>query len=457
MEHQQVSENKMGYMPINRLLLSMSIPVMISMLVQALYNIVDSVFVARISENALTAVSLVFPIQNLMISVATGTAVGVNALVSRRLGQKKFQEANETANNAILLALLSYVVFMLIGVFGSGSFLLAQTDILEIVEAGTQYMTIVLAAGFGVFGQICLERLLQATGRMMYTMVTQMAGAVINIIFDPLLIFGIGPFPELGVRGAAIATVMGQIIAMILALIFNVKCNPEIQLRFSLMKPKKDIIKDIYVIGIPSILMMSIGSLMTFCTNKILMGFTATATAVFGAYFKLQSFAFMPLFGMNQGVIPIVGYNLGAGKKDRIREVWKMGMIYAYVIMLICLALMQIIPDRLLMWFDASEQMLAIGVPAFRIISLCFLSAGGCVIGSSVFQGTGRSIYSLIVSACRQLVVLLPVELLLAKVTGELNMVWWAFPIAEVLGLIITIILLVKLFKNLDQMMKKLN
>lgn len=457
-EQEQISprENKMATMPVNKLLLSMSVPLIISTLVLGLYNIVDSMFVARICEDALTAVSLAFPMQNFMIAVATGTGVGVNALISRRLGQKQFESVNKTANNAVFLAFCSYILFLLIGLFGTEVFLRAQTDIENIVSYGISYLRIICVLSFGMFGQVMMERLLQSTGRTVCTMGTQLLGAIINIIMDPILIFGIGPFPELGVAGAAYATVLGQIAAMILALIFNIKVNEEITLSFRLMKPDIQIIKQVYAIGIPSILMVSISSVMTFALNKILLQFTSTATAVFGAYFKLQSFVFMPLFGMNNAMVPIVGYNFGAGNKERILKTHKTAWAYSCIFMWGGFAIFQLVPDKLLQLFSASSNMMAIGIPALHWISLAFLVAGFSVVTISVFQALGKSIYSLFVSVARQLVVLVPLAYLMS-LTGKLNLVWISIPIAEAAAAVMTFIIFINMRKRLDVMMEQIN
>lgn len=447
---------KMGEMPMHKLFLSMSIPLIISMLVQALYNIVDSIFVSWICEDALTAVSLVAPIQNLMIAVASGTGVGMNALISRKLGQKKTDEANVAANNGLLLAICSYGVFLILGLTCARPFMLLQTDIKAIVDYGTTYMTIVMAMSVGMFGQMTIERLLQATGRTVFPMITQMSGAIINIIFDWLLIFGIGPFPELGVAGAAYATIFGQCVAMILGFIFNAKYNHEVRLNIRLMRPVGAVIKEIYKIGIPSILMVSIGSVMTFGMNKILMGFTSTATAVFGVYFKLQGIVFMPLFGMNGSVVPIVGYNYGAGKKERIRQVYKIGCIYGCLFMWAGFAAFQLLPRQLLTFFNASENMMGIGVQALRIASIVFIFAGISVISGALFQGVGKSIYSMVVSFIRQLIVLLPAAYILAQF-GNLTYVWFAIPLSEFAGFLVTIVIMRNLLKKLDDMMAHLN
>ncbi len=431
------TENKMGTMPINRLLVNISLPMVVSMLVQALYNIVDSIFVAQIDEYALTAVSLAFPLQNFMIAVAAGTGVGVNALLS--------------AGNAVFLTFVNYALFVIIGVFFSGLYFELQTDIPEIIQYGKTYLLICTAASFGMYGQFCFERLLQATGRTVCTMITQTTGAVINLIFDPILIFGLFGFPKMGIAGAAVATVFGQIVAMIFAFYYNQKKNTEIRLTISNIRPDKQTLKQIYEVAIPAILMQSIGSVMTFFMNKILLGFTSTAAAVFGVFFKLQSFIFMPVFGMNNGLIPIVAYNYGAGYKDRIMKVMKSSMIAAVVMMVAGLLTAELIPDKLLLLFNASDQMVEIGVPALRILSVCYLFAGISIVASGVFQGLGKSVYSLVLSIIRQLVILLPAAYLLS-LTGILEAVWFSFPLAELAALFMTCIYLKKVNKNLDNM-----
>ncbi|MBE7034967.1 MAG: MATE family efflux transporter [Ruminococcaceae bacterium] len=441
------TENKMGVMPINRLLLSMSVPMMISMLVQALYNIVDSIFVARLNENALTAVSLAFPVQNLMIAVAVGTGVGVNALLSRSLGEKNQDVVNKTATNSLLLFFLSYILFAVFGLFGSHLFFRTQTSDAEIIRYGTSYTSIICALAFGVFGQVIFERLLQSTGKTVYSMITQTFGAVINIILDPIMIFGLFGFPRMEVAGAALATVVGQIAAMFLGLYFNLKHNKEVSIKMKGFRPDGQIIKRIYSVGVPSIIMQSIASIMTFGLNQILISFTATATAVFGVYFKLQSFIFMPVFGLNNGMVPIVAYNLGAGKKDRMTRTIKLSIIYAISLMLLGMLVMQLFPKELLLLFDASTSMMEIGTVALRTISLSFLFAGFCIITVSVFQSIGNGLWSMFISIIRQLVVLLPAAYLLSK-TGKLNLVWYAFPIAEFVSLVICAFLLKRLYKT---------
>lgn len=434
------AENKMGTMPINRLLLSMSLPMVISMLVQAMYNIIDSVFVAQIGEEALTAVSLAFPVQNLMIAVSVGTCVGVNALLSRSLGEKNMAAADNAADNGIFLAFLSYLAFAAFGLFGARHFFAGQTDNPLIVEYGTQYLSICCVFCFGLFLEMMLERIMQSTGRTIYNMLTQGAGAIINIILDPIMIFGLFGFPALGIRGAAIATVTGQIIAMLLSVFFNKTKNPDVTIRLKGFRPHKKTIATIYEVGIPSIIMQSIASVMTFGMNKILIMFSETAVSVFGIYFKLQSFIFMPVFGLNNGMIPIIAYNYGARKKKRIMDTAKLSIFMAVGIMLFGLMIFQLLPVQLLQMFNASPYMLEIGVPALRLISISFLFAGYCIIVGSVFQALGNGIYSLIVSVARQLVCILPLAYLFANNFG-LNSVWYAFPMAEIIAAVLSTVL----------------
>lgn len=438
MSNLEKKENKMGVMPINRLLLSMALPIMASMLVQALYNVVDSIFVAKINEDALTAVSLAFPIQTLMIAIGTGTGVGINALLSRSLGEKNYEMADKAANNAILLAIFSYVICALFGFFGSRWFFMTQTDDPVLIKNGQEYMTVIMTCSFGLYGQLVFERLLQATGRTVYSMYTQGLGAILNIILDPILIFGYFGLPAMGIKGAAIATVIGQSAAMLTGLWLNVKKNTEITLKFREMKPDFAVIGKIYAVGVPSIIMASIGSVMTYGMNRILMGFSSTAAAVFGVYFKLQSFFFMPVFGLNNGMVPIISYNFGARKKDRMLHTFRLSLFYAFSLMALGLVVMQLFPRQLFSMFEASSDMLAIAIPALRIISIHFLFAGVCIICLTMFQALGNGTLSLIVSVCRQLVVLLPAAYLLS-LSGNVNMVWWAFPIAELVSLTLSL------------------
>lgn len=448
------SENKMGVMPVGRLLAGMAVPMMISMLVQAFYNIVDSVFVSYVNENALNAVSLAFPLQQLMIAFCGGTAVGMNALLSRALGAKQYEKVNKIAGSGILVSFLSFVVFAVLGVTLARPFFLAQTEVEQIVGYGEDYVTVCLGVSIGVFFQFYFEKLLQSTGRTVLTMITQTVGAVINIIMDPILIFGLLGMPRLEVKGAAIATVLGQIVASILAIIFNIKFNKDVRISFKYIRWNTKIIKDIYRIGLPSIVMQSIGSVMTFGINKILIAFTTTATAVFGAYFKLQSFVFMPIFGLNNGMVPIIAYNYGARRFDRVKKTVRLTLISATVIMALGVLAFELIPGVLLSFFNASEEMLEIGVTALRIIAIHFILAGFCIIAGSVCQAIGKPVDSLIVSVCRQLVVLLPAAWLLSK-TGRLELVWFAFPIAECVSLILSTIFLLKTMKRAKSRLKE--
>ena len=437
----------MGVMPVRRLLITMSLPMMISMLVQALYNVVDSMFVSYISEYALTAVGLAFPAQNLMISVGVGTGVGVNALLSKSLGEKNFDAANKAAVNGIFLAFCSWAAFALLGGFFSRTFMALQTDVPEIIAYGDTYLTIIAVASVGMMFQICFERLLQSTGKAIYTMLSQGLGAVINLILDPLLIFGLGPFPAMGIAGAALATVIGQCVGALLGLFCNLRRNPEITISFRGFRPHGVTIRKIYAVGVPSIIMSSIGSVMTFGMNKILGAFNSTAVAVFSAYFKLESFIFMPVFGLNNGIVPIIAYNYGARKPDRIRAAAKLGFLYGAAIMAVGVLLFWLIPGRLLGIFNASDYMLEIGIPALRLISLSFLPAAFGIVTSSVCQALGHGVLSLIVSVLRQLVLILPVSWLLGHFVG-LSAVWAAFPFAEVFSFLLSAVFMGYMFKT---------
>ena len=443
-----VKENKMGTMPINKLLISMALPMMISMLVQAMYNIVDSMYVSRISEDALTAVSLAFPIQQLMIALGAGMGVGVNAVLSKALGEKDFEKANKAAENGIFLSVISFVVFFFVGLFAVDPFYMSQTTDPEILQAGHDYLTVICCASIGMYMQFIFERLMQSTGRTVYSMITQTLGAVINIVLDPILIFGMFGMPEMGVKGAAVATVIGQIIGAVVGYILNVTKNHDIHISFKGFRPDFGIIKVIYVVGVPSIIMQAVGSVMNYAMNQILIGFTSTATEVFGAYYKLQSFIFMPVFGLTNGMIPIIAFNNGAGNRSRVIQTIKSSAILAVCIMLTGLTVMQIFPAKLLAIFNASEHMLGIGVVALRLISLSFVFAGYCIIMGSVFQALGNGVYSMIVSIVRQLVVLLPVAYLFS-LTGNLDMVWMAFPIAELFSLTLSTVFLIKINKKI--------
>lgn len=445
-------ENKMGTQPIAPLLISMALPMMVSMLVQALYNVVDSIYVSRLSEAALTAVSLAFPVQNLMIAVAVGTGVGVNALLSRSLGEKRFDQADRAANNGLFLALCSMVVFVLLGLFGSRAFFCSQTTDPEILEGGIAYMRIVTIFSQGIFLQCMLEKLLTSTGKTFYSMLLQLSGAVINILLDPVLIFGMFGLPRMGVAGAAAATVIGQWAAMLLGFWLNMRKNDEIHLSLAGLRPHWITIKLIYSVGLPSIAMQSIGSVMTFCMNTILMSFTSTATAVFGVYFKLQSFVFMPVFGLNNAMVPIISYNYGARKPDRMLKTIRLSMAYAGCIMVAGFAVFQLFPDQLLGLFDASPEMLAIGEHALRRISYSFLLAWACIIVGSVFQALGRGMLSLWVSVGRQLLALIPLAWLFS-LSGQLDLVWFSFPCAELVSLALSMIFFLRVYRQIIQPM----
>ncbi len=446
-----MKENKLGVMPVSKLIWNMSLPIIASMLVQALYNIVDSVFVSMVSEQSLTAVSLAFPAQQLMIGLASGTAVGVNALMGRALGAKQQDRADRVAINGVFLAFLGFVLCAALGISLSNLFFHAQTDVEEIISLGNSYLRIVTGCSFAVFGQVMFERLLQGTGRSLYSMYTQGLGAIINLILDPVFIFVF----KLGVAGAAIATVIGQCCACALAIYFNLTKNHDIHLRFRGFRPDWRIIGSIYAIGLPSVIMMAIGSVMTFLMNKILIVYHAaheTAATAFGIYFKLNSFIFMPVFGLNNGVVPIVAYNYGAQNRSRLTEAIRRSVIYASCIMFIGMIIFLTVPHLLLKIFSATDTMLAVGTPCLRIICLSFSFAGACIALGSSFQALGKSIYSMINSIVRQLVFLIPAAYVLARygaTVGNSDLVWWSYPIAEVASLIMTLIFFRRIYRTL--------
>ena len=445
-----VTENKMGTMPVGKLLFNMSLPMMISMLVQALYNIVDSIFVAKLSENALTAVSLAFPLQTLLIAVGTGTGVGMNALISKSLGERDFKKANKIADNGMFLYALSYLVFLILGLTVVKPFYASQignADV-EIMELGIDYLSTVMMFSVGLFAQIYFERLLTSTGRTIFSMTSQLCGALTNIILDPILIFGLLGAPKMGVTGAALATVIGQCVAGIIACVCNHKFNHEISLNLKGFTPDPQIIGHIYAIGIPSIIMQSIGSIMTYCMNRILITFSSTATAVFGVYFKLQSFFFMPVFGLNNGITPIIAYNYGAKQRKRMIKTIKLSLLVSFCLTFIGFLSFEGIPQVLLGMFNASDDMLTIGVPALRIIGIHYLIAWFCIIIGTVFQALGKAVFSMIVSIMRQLVALIPAAYILAKI-GGIHAVWWAFPIAELISLAVTLFFFVKIYRSI--------
>ena len=442
-------ENKMGTMPVNRLLVTMSLPMMISMVVQALYNVVDSIFVSWLSEDALAAVTLAFPVQSLMIAFGAGLGVGVNALLSRSLGEKNQENVRDSVTHGMMIYAAVYLIFLLIGIFLPRPFMASQTGAPAILSDGAAYLSIVCGCSFGLFGQFLFERLLQATGRTIFSMITQSVGAVINIILDPILIFGLLGAPKMGVAGAAAATVIGQTAAALLAFFFNLKFNSDISLSLKGIKVRWSVFRSILSVGIPSVLMQAIGSLMNLGMNAILISFSSTAVAVFGVYFKLQSFVFMPVIGM----VPIAAYNYGAKRRDRLLKTVKLSIVYAVCIMVIGLIIAQLIPEKLLGIFNASDDMMQMGVFALRIISIHFPIAGISIILSSVFQALGKGLYSLSISFARQIVVLLPLAFLFSRI-GGLNMVWWSYPLAELLSLTLCIFFFARVNRNILSQLK---
>lgn len=445
-----ITENKMGVMPVGKLVVNVSLPMMISMLVQAMYNIVDSIFVAKLSENALTAVSLAFPLQTLLIAVGAGTGVGMNALLSKSLGEKNFEKANDTVNNGALIFLMSGILFLVLGCTVVKPFYAGQIGSADpvIMEYGISYLTIVMVCSVGLMFQFFFERLLTSTGKTVYSMISQLSGAITNIILDPIMIFGLLGCPAMGVAGAAIATVIGQCVGACVGAFCHFRYNKEISLSLKGYQPSGKIIWIIYQVGIPSIVMQSIGSIMTYSMNLILMSFSATATAVFGVYFKLQSFFFMPVFGLNNGITPIIAYSYGARQRKRMVKAIRVSMGIAFCLLLLGFAAFELVPELLLGFFDASEEMLTIGVPALRTIAYSFLIAWFCIIASTVFQALGHAVFSLIVSVMRQLVVLVPVAYVLAKL-GGIHAVWWAFPIAEIMSGLMSGIFLARIYRKI--------
>ena len=447
METKTLAENKMGVMPVPKLLMNMALPMIISMLVQALYNIVDSIYVSQVSESAVTALSLAFPVQNLQVGFAVGLGVGVNSLLSKSLGQKNQEAADRAAGNGILLELIAVVLFVLFGLFGVRRYFSMQSQVAETVESGIAYTRICCVFTMGMFLEILGERLLQATGRTMHSMVVQATGAIINIILDPIFIHGRFGIPAMGVAGAAVATVIGQWIGACLCIFFNLRYNSDIRFSWRFLKPKAGTVGPILAVGVPAIVMNAIGSVMNFGMNQILQSFQETATGVFGIYYKLQSFFFMPLFGMNSATISIIAYNYGAKKPDRIVRTLRWACGIAVGIMLAGLLAFQLAPDVLLGLFNPSEDFLAIGTSALRIISFHFPVAAFCIILGACFQALGNGIYSTIVSLCRQLFVLLPVAYLLS-LTGDVHNVWWAFPVAEIASGFVTALLFTRIYRQ---------
>ena len=441
------AENKMGVMPIMKLIINMSLPMMFSMFIMALYNIVDSIFVAKISEDALTAVSLAFPIQNLMISFAVGTGVGVNALLSKRLGQRNQEDVDKTAMNAVFLAFCNFAIFFVAGLTLVRPYLASQGVSANIVTHGEAYLNIVLSMSFALFFGITCDRLLQSTGLTLYTMYAQLSGAIFNVVFDPLLIFGIGPFPKMGIRGAALATVLGQMLGLCVSVFFNATKNRDIQFKLKNLFPDRRIVAEIYKVGVPSIILSSITSVTTYFLNIILSAFSSTAIAVYGVYFKLNSFIFMPVFGLNNGMVPIIAYNYGARNRKRITATIRHGLFFALGIMSMGMALFELFPAQLLRLFDASPAMLAIGVPAIRIIACSFLGAALGITFSSVFQAFGSAVYSMIATFVRQILALLPAAYLLS-LSGDVNAIWWSYLIAEVVSIIACLFFMHRIYKE---------
>ena len=443
---ENVKENKMGIMPMTKLILTMSLPAIFSMTIMAMYNVVDSIFIGQYSQEGLNATSLAYPLQMLLIAVAVGTGVGINSLVSRRFGEKNFKEANEVATHGLLLSFFSYAIFLVLGIVISRPFMMLYTTNENIIEYGTQYLTVVLCFSLFTIIEVTIEKTLQATGNMIFPMLFQLTGAVINIIFDPLLIFGIGPFPELGVTGAAVATVFGQFCSMIFALLIIFLKSHLIKITFIKFKFSMKTVKNIYAVGFPSIIMQSIGSIMIVGLNGILAASEASVT-VLGVYYKLQSFVFMPCFGLNQGVMPIIGYNYGARNRKRVYSALKRGIIIGVIIMTLGTLAMWIIPEQLISMFGGTEELMKIGVPAFRIISLCFIPAAAGIIFTTLFQAVGKGMRSLIMSFARQLVLILPIAFIFSRIWG-IGAVWYAFPIAEIFSLTIAICFFINLVKG---------
>ena len=442
------TENKMGTMPMTKLILSMSLPAIFSMTILAMYNVVDSIFIGNYDQNGLNAISLAFPLQLLLIAASVGTAIGVNSLVARKLGEKNFDQANDAATHGLITCAFTFALFLLIGIFAVRPFIGFFTKDPAILDYGVQYLTVVLC--FSVFSiiQVMIEKTLQATGNMIYPMLFQLVGAVVNIIFDPLLIFGVGFFPECGVTGAAIATVFGQFCGMIFALIVLFKKSHEIKISFRNFRISGATLKNIYAVGFPSIVMQSIGAVMTLGINWIFTAAGSTVSVtVFGIYFKLQSFVFMPCFGLNQGLMPIFGYNYGARNKKRLYSALKRGLIIAVIIMAAGVILMWLIPDKLINMFGGGEELMKVGVPAFRIISLCFIPAAAGIVFTTLFQAVGKGIRSLLISFTRQLIVIVPAAYLLSVTLG-VDYVWYAFPIAEAVALTIAVLFFLNLVRG---------
>jgi len=447
-EKRIIHQNKMGEMPIGKLLANMAWPAILSMTISAMYNIVDSIFVARIGEDALTAVSIVNPVQMMIIALSVGSGVGINSLIARRLGAKNQDEADKAASTSIRIGLFNYLVFLIIGIFVTGPFVSGYAEKgTYLYEAACQYLSIVCIGSLFINIQVVLEKVLQSTGNMVAPMICSLTGAITNIILDPILIFGMFGLPRLEVAGAALATVIGQFAGMLVGVFVIIRGEHLVHIKLFGFKMDWKVVKDIYKVGIPSIVMQSLASFMTIFLNMILVVYSTTAVAVLGVYFKIQSFVFMPVFGLNQGAMPIMGYNYGARNKERLMKTYTTALKVALIVMLAGLALFQIFPTQLLLLFDASKEMLRIGVPALRLISLCFPFAAYGIITGTLFQATGHGVYSLIVSLTRQFVGILPLAFILIRI-GGVTLSWAAFPLAEIIGVVMSTIMLKKLYNK---------
>lgn len=444
---EKIQENKMGIMPVGKLIATMSWPAVLSMLIQALYNVVDSIFVSMISEEALAAVTYIFPVQFLMIAVGVGTGVGINSLISRRLGAKRQEEADLAASHGYRLSFVNWLFFAIFGIFFSGIFIRFFSSTPFIIESGEIYMRIVLICSLFVFVQVSTEKILQATGNMLFPMICSIAGAVVNIVLDPVLIFGLGPFPKMDVAGAAVATIIGQMVSMILGQLLLFGKDHQVEVKLIGFKMDRQILKDIYAVGFPAMIMQAITSVMQFGLNIVLAGLSETAVAVMGIYGRLQSFVFMPVIGLNQGTLPVIGYNYGARNRERVMKAFKVAFSAAFCIMLVGLLIFQTMPRTLLSMFNATENMYAIGIPALRTISICFLPASFGILSSSFFQATGHGMISLWASLIRQMVGILPLAWILASI-GGLKLVWFSFPLAEILGILFCAIMMRRIYQK---------
>ncbi|MCT4687921.1 MATE family efflux transporter [Vallitalea sp.] len=444
-------ENKMGTMKVSKLMITMSLPAILSMLVQGLYNIVDSIFVSRVSDDALTAVSLAFPIQLIIIACFVGLGIGINSLISRKLGEQDHEAASNAAEHGILLCIVLYIIILLIGILFVNSFFTLFTDSQNIISLGTEYIKIIMIFSFGRLLAQAGTSILQGSGNMIHPMISQLCGAVFNIILDPILIFGYFGFPALGVKGAAIATISSQILSMVYILIVLFTKQNSVKLNLRTFKYDSKILKGIMQVGLPATIMQAIGSVMVTGLNLILAGFGEASVTVLGVYYKLQSLIFLPVFGLSQGVMPIIGYNYGAKNRKRLIKALKLGIIAAVVYMTLGFLVFQIMPAQLLELFDSSDEMMKIGVPAFRIISYVFPLAAVSIMCGTAFQGMGKAYISMIVSILRQLVVLLPGAFILGKLFG-LDGVWISFVLAEIVGIVVVLVSIKKIYK--EQLLK---